>query len=122
MRGGLLVSEAPEFFDLVREALARGGATISDDGAYVQVDPDSQAPALLYAVDDAWQVPVLPASAEPTLDLTLMSATMVECRDGARVAALSLVVAESIDQPVWFLDATDAIWRADEINPDEVAL
>ncbi len=51
-----------------------------------------------------------------------MSATMVECRDGARVAALSLVVAEAIDQPVWFFDAADTVWRADEINPDEVAL
>lgn len=124
MRGGLLLSEAPDFFDQVREALLGIGAIVSEAGDDVVLDGDSTSRALLYALeDDSWRSPepVWPGEA-PRPDVRRVAAVMVESRSEARVVELSRAVAASVDHPVWFLDAADVAWPAAVIDARRLRL
>lgn len=124
MRGGLLLSTAPDFFRQVREALVGIGAIVSDDGDDVWLEGDFDSRAYVYANpdDDSWRIPE-PVWAEgvPTPDAGRIVAVMVECRGVVRVAELSRAVAKVVDQPVWFLDDCVA-WPAASIDARQLRL
>jgi hypothetical protein len=117
----IVLGNSADLFDDARRTLLADGRFI-DGGDTIHCDGTAAPLTNIYAVDmspaewDSWA----PADGMP--DPRTMSTLMLECGSPAWVAEVGAMLARGLDTPIWFVDSADAVWQADQVDAEQIAL
>lgn len=121
-RSVIVLSEDPNLFESVR-ALVRLDGRFIDGRDRLHCDGTSAPLANIYPTEmvsvewDNWE------STDPQMpDPRSMSALIFECRLAGWIAEVGRLLAEGLETRVWFVDAMDTAWPADQVDPNRIAL
>lgn len=121
-RSVLVLSRELDLFEAVRHAVAEDTRFHVTDGA-LHCDGTAAPLTNIYPVESEsadWEDWVPSDSSMP--DPRNMSQLIFECRSPEWVAEVGSLFDASIEAPVWFLDATDFVWPAGQVDPSRIAL
>lgn len=121
-RSVLILSVESDLLGAVSQAVSDdsrfvlAGATLHCDGVAAPLTN-------IYAVESVpgeWEAWTQDDSAMP--DPWTMTQLVFECRSPEWVAEVGRLIAERIDVPVWFVDASDTAWSAGQVHPSRISL
>lgn len=110
-----------EFFDDVRRSLLADRRFV-DGGDVIHCDGIVAPLTNIYAADVSpieWQGMDVPAGMP---DPRSMTSLILECRSPEWVAEVGQLLARDLGKGIWFVDASDTVWPADQVEATKVTL
>jgi hypothetical protein len=121
-RSVIVVSEDPNLFASVR-------ATLRPDSRFIEVRDGVHCDGTVVPLTNIYPIEMAPAEWDgwtpgPSQmpDPTSMSALIFECQSPEWVAEVGTLLAQSLEAPIWFVDAVNTAWAANRVDVDRIAL
>ena len=116
-----VLGQSADFFEHVQRVLL-SDARFIDHGDHIHCDGTSAPLTNIYAVQNhpwEWEgwAPI-PGMPNPQT----MSTLLLECRDPEWVAVIGRKIADGLVEPVWLVDAHEAVWPAAAVDAARIKL